>query len=80
MVHTKLICSENVIMFGSCNITNLAFRQLGELDIEFNNLDTPLATHIKESVEENFFISHTISDYRQIKYSPFVAWLEGRFN
>ena len=80
MVHTKLVYSENVIMFGSCNITNLAFKQLGELDIEFNNLDTPLTTHIKESVEENFSISHTISDYRQIKYSPFVAWLEGRFN
>ena len=80
MIHTKLVYSDNVIMFGSCNITNLAFKQLGELDIEFNNLDTPLATHIKESVEENFSISHTISDYRQIKYSPFVAWLEGRFN
>ena len=80
MVHTKLILSENAIMFGSCNITNLAFRQLGELDIEFENKDTPLVAHIKSSVEENFAISHPVSDYRQIKYSPFIAWLEGCFN
>lgn len=80
MVHTKLIFSENLIMFGSCNITNLAFKQLGELDIEIENTDTPLVAHIKDSVNENFSISHTVSDYRQIEYSPIKAWLEGRFN
>ena len=80
MVHTKLIFSEKSIMFGSCNITNLAFRQLGELDIELENIDTPLVEHINSSVEENFAISHLVSDYRQIKYSPTIAWLEGRFN
>ena len=80
MVHTKLIFSEKTIMFGSCNITNLAFSQLGELDIELENIDTPLVAHINSSVEENFAISHLVSDYRQIKYSPTIAWLEGRFN
>ena len=80
MVHTKLIFSEKSIMFGSCNITNLAFRQLGELDIELENIDTPLVEHINSSVEENFAISRLVSDYRQIKFSPTIAWLEGLFN
>lgn len=80
MVHTKLILSEKSIMFGSCNITNLAFRQLGELDIELENIDTPLVEHINSSVEENFAISRLVSDYRQIKFSPTIAWLEGLFN
>ena len=80
MIHTKLIFSEKSIMFGSCNITNLAFRQLGELDIELENIDTPLVEHINSSVEENFAISRLVSDYRQIKFSPTIAWLEGLFN
>ena len=53
MVHTKLISNEHCTMFGSCNITNLAFTQLGELDIELEHQDTPLIAHIQESVSEN---------------------------
>lgn len=80
MVHTKLIYNENTIMFGSCNITNRAFTQLGELDIEINLDDTPLTRHIKESVYENFSLSQPVHNYRQIHYSPILAWFESHFN
>jgi cardiolipin synthase len=80
MVHTKLISSEKTTMFGSCNITNLAFTLLGELDIELKNEDTPLISHIKESVAENLALAEKICDYREIRYSHPIAWLEGRFN
>ena len=80
MVHTKLISNEQVTMLGSCNITNLAFTMLGELDLELKNDDTPLIAHIRESVAENFSLSREIYDYRQIRYSPLIAWIEGRFN
>lgn len=80
MVHTKLIYNENTIMFGSCNITNRAFTQLGELDIEMNLDDTPLTRHIKESVYENFSLSQPVHNYRQIHYSPILAWFESHFN
>ena len=80
MVHTKLIYNESTVMFGSCNITNLAFRVLGELDIELENADNPLIREIKRSVEYNFALSHKVGGYRDIRYSPTVAWLEGLFN
>ena len=80
MVHTKLILSEKNVMFGSCNITNRAFFQLGEVDIELKNEDTDLAKHIKSSVEENFLISKPVDDYHQIHYSLLVGWFESLLN
>ena len=80
MIHTKLIFSENSVMFGSCNITNRAFFQLDEVDIELKNEDTPLINHIKESVDENWSLSQLVDDYRQIRYSPTIAWIESRLN
>ena len=80
MVHTKLIASENVTMLGSCNITNRAFYQLGELDIELKTEDTPLINQIRASVEENLSLSRPVTDYRQIKCSRITALIEGRFN
>ena len=80
MIHTKLIFSEHSVIFGSCNITNRAFFQLGEVDIELKNEDTPLINHIKESVEENWALSQPVEDYRQISYSPVTAWFESRLN
>lgn len=80
MVHTKLIYNENTVMFGSCNITNRAFSQLGELDIEMNHEDSRLIRHIKESVEENFSLSQLVEEHRRIRYAPIPAWIESRFN
>ena len=80
MVHTKFIANERSTMFGSCNITKLAFTLLGELDIELKHEKEALIAQLRESVDENFALSKEISDYRQISYSPLVAWLEGRFN
>lgn len=80
MVHTKLIFNENSVMFGSCNITNRAFFQLGEVNIDLKNEDTPLIRHLKDSVEENWSLSQPVEDYRRIGYSPVIAWVEGRFN
>ena len=80
MVHTKLIYNENTVMFGSCNITNRAFSQLGELDIEMNHEDSRLIRHIKESVNENFSLSQSVEGHRRIRYVPILAWVESRFN
>ena len=80
MIHTKLIFSENRVMFGSCNITNRAFSQLGEVDIELKNEDTPLINHIKESVAENWSLSQPVDNYRRIHCSPVMAWIESRLN
>lgn len=80
MIHTKLIFNENSLMFGSCNITNRAFFQLGELDIELPNEDTPLINRFKESKEENWSLSQPVEDYRQIRYSPVIGWIESRLN
>jgi cardiolipin synthase len=80
MIHTKLIFSEHSVTFGSCNITNRAFFQLDEVDIELKNEDTPLINHIKESVDENWSLSQLVDDYRQIRYSPMIAWIESRLN
>lgn len=80
MVHTKLICNEHTVMLGSCNITNRAFRQLGELDIELKNEDTPLIAQLKESVAENFDLAQPVQDHTQIRYAPLAAWIEGCLN
>ena len=80
MIHTKLIFSENSVMFSSCNITNRAFFQLGEVDIELKNEDTPLIKRIKDSVDENLSLSQPICHYRKIRYSPVMAWLESHLN
>ena len=80
MIHTKLIFSENSVMFGSCNITNRAFSQLGEVDIELKNEDIPIINQLKESVAENWSLSQPADDYHRIRYSPVVAWIEGRLN
>ena len=80
MIHTKLILSENTVIFGSCNMNNRAYFQLGEVDIELKNEDIPLIHHIKESVEENWSLSQPVEDYRRIRYSPVIAWIESRLN
>ena len=80
MIHTKLIFSENSVMFGSCNITNRAFSQLGEVDIVLKNEDTPLIKQIKESVDENLSLLQPIYHYRKIRYSPLIAWFESHLN
>lgn len=80
MIHTKLIFSENSVMFGSCNITNRAFSQLGEVDIELKNEDIPIINQLKESVAENWALSQPADDYHRVRYSPVVAWIESRLN
>jgi hypothetical protein len=67
-------------MFGSCNITNRAFSQLGEVDIELKNEDTPIINQLKESVAENWSLSQPADDYRRIRFSPVVAWIESKLN
>lgn len=80
MLHTKLIYNENTLMFGSCNITNRAYSQLGELDIELKQANIPLIQQWKENVAENWALAQPVTDERQIQYSPIVAWVESHFN
>ena len=79
MVHTKFIANESTVMFGSCNITNLAFTTLGELDIELRE-ENELTERIRESVAQNFALATVADDYRKIKLSRIIAWLERKFN
>ena len=79
MVHTKLIANEHTTMLGSCNITGLAFTTLGELDIEFRE-ENKLTARIRESVAQNFALSTIVEDYKDIKLSRIIAWIEGKFN
>lgn len=80
MVHAKVIYNENTVMFGSSNITNRAFRQLGETDIELENTDCSVIRRLKETVEENFAAAQRIENCSQLRFSAWRALLEGLLN
>lgn len=76
MVHTKLVANENWVSFGSCNITKKAFRQLDELNL-FLPRSSETAEELMENVRENHTLSHSVNDWRAVKYNCLLAWLEG---
>lgn len=76
MLHTKLVATESVISFGSCNITKKAFNQLDELNAFIKAELTDLYTEILQSVQATIAGSTQVASYTEIKYNPFVAFLE----
>lgn len=76
MLHTKLVMNEDVVSFGSCNITKKAFKQLDELNVFIKSSDSEIYKQILKSVEKTYNESKLYKDYKLIKYNHFKAWLE----
>ena len=76
MLHAKLMMNEKRIITGSCNITEKAFRKLGELCITVDNNDSPFACQVRASVEEIFRSSAHVDDCGEIRFDHCMAALE----
>ncbi len=77
MVHTKLMIADDLISFGSTNITKKAFKQLNELNLCLKKKDCPFINHLLDSITENYHLSKEIKNHKEIKYNPFMAFIEG---
>lgn len=76
MLHTRLVATESIISFGSCNITKKAFNQLDELNAFIRAEMTDLYAEVMESVLTTIAGSAQITSVREIRYNPLVAFLE----
>lgn len=76
MLHTKLVGNEEVISFGSCNITKKAFNQLDELNVFIKAQEIKLYQQIMQSIEKTIMESDSV-EINEIKYNGFLAFLEG---
>ena len=76
MIHTKMMITDEEISFGSTNITKKAFKQLNELNIVFQNIESKLKTKLEESVKENYKDAKRVVSYKDIKYNKLLARLE----
>lgn len=79
MVHTKLIANEHTVMTGSCNITHLAFYQLGELDLEAPVENSGWMEKLQKNLEQTFAQARPITDPAQLPHLRAFAWMESRF-
>lgn len=77
MVHTKMIITESAISFGSTNITQKAFKQLDELNLNLKNIPADFCVSVLESVEENYALCRRVLDSRELSYNRLSAFLEG---
>ena len=76
MLHTKLVANEQVVSFGSCNITKKAFHQLDELNAFIKVQEKPLYDQLMQSVEQTIAQAQPAAP-DNIKYNSFTAFLEG---
>lgn len=76
MLHTKLVATESLVSFGSCNITKKAFNQLDELNVFIKAELSNLYAEVMKSVQVTIAGSSQITSAREITYNPFVAFLE----
>ena len=77
MLHTKLMINDDLISFGSTNITKKAFGQLDELNLFVKNTDSTFRDTLMESVEADMRGAKRVNHYREIKYNRLLAFLEG---
>ncbi len=77
MVHTKLVANEEMVSFGSTNITKKAFAQLSELNLFVRRNGETFPTALMESVAENQRLARRVESWRDICYHRLLAWLEG---
>lgn len=76
MLHTKLVATESLVSFGSCNITKKAFYQLDELNVFIRAELSDLYAEVMKSVQTTIAGSTQITSVREIRYNPFMAFLE----
>ena len=79
MVHTKLIIADDLISFGSTNITKKAFKQLNELNLCIYKYDCFFVNRLLTSINDNYQLSYKIKTYKDIKYNRLIAFFEGFF-
>ena len=77
MLHTKLVAVDDLISFGSCNITKKAFKQLDELNVFVSAREEELFNQIMQTVNQTVEESLQITDYKSIDNNSFLAFLEG---
>ena len=77
MLHTKLVMNEEMISFGSTNITKKAFQQLNELNLFVPNTDSEFQRALIRSVQDDILGARLIKSHRDVRYNPFLAFLEG---
>lgn len=79
MIHTKAMLTDQLITIGSCNIANKSFKVLSELNLFIKNTDSLIKQKFLESVLENINTSKRITNYKEIKYNKFKAFIENFF-
>ena len=77
MLHTKLVMNEEMISFGSTNITKKAFGQLNELNLFVPNTDSEFQRTLTRSIQDDILGARLIKSHRDVRYNPFLAFLEG---
>lgn len=77
MVHTKLIIADDIITFGSANITKKAFKQLNELNLCITKDDCTFVNELIESINDNYALSTKVTNYKDINYNSLLAFVEG---
>lgn len=77
MLHTKLVIADDVISFGSTNITKKAFNQLSELNLTVIKDDSVFVERLLSSIKENISLSKKITSYSEIRYNRFYTLIEG---
>lgn len=77
MLHTKLMMNDDLISFGSTNITKKAFRQLDELNLSVKNVDSDLRDTLVSSIESDMRGARRVYRHSEIKYNRLLAFLEG---
>ena len=77
MLHTKLVMNEEMISFGSTNITKKAFQQLNELNLFVPNANSEFQRTLIRSVQDDILGARPVKSHRDVRYNPFLAFLEG---
>ena len=77
MLHTKLVMNDDLISFGSTNITKKAFRQLDELNLSVKNVDSDLRDTLVSSIASDMRGARRVYRHGEIKYNRLLAFLEG---
>ncbi len=77
MAHTKLIVSEQTVSLGSTNLTKKAFEQLDELNLFVQGEGNAFSDAVRVSLANERKQSARIRSYKQLRYRPIMAFLEG---
>ncbi|MBR4163943.1 MAG: phosphatidylserine/phosphatidylglycerophosphate/cardiolipin synthase family protein [Solobacterium sp.] len=79
MSHTKLVCTDQMISFGSANMTRKAFELLGETNILIRNDDSPLAKSVREFIQDEKNNATEIQGNKDLTYSSLRVFIERLF-